>query len=114
MLSFEVLVFSMIISPLLHSALVAILLARTVLGQPLFGEWGWTGASLHLALMCFGYAATLALTLIGLHRQRRYRLFALQLLLPFYWAKTEHTVRAAKGVNVASATPKTKAPNPAE
>jgi cellulose synthase/poly-beta-1,6-N-acetylglucosamine synthase-like glycosyltransferase len=123
MLAFEIVVLSMILSPLLHTALLPTLLVQTLLGQPLFGAPGWNWASLNLGLLCFGYASSLALTLVGLHRQRRYRLFALQLLLPFYWlllavatlralhelldrpfywAKTEHRVRktalsAAKG-----------------
>ncbi|MDB5528233.1 MAG: glycosyltransferase [Devosia sp.] len=114
MLAFEIVVLSMILSPLLHTALLPILLVQALLGQPVFGAMGWNWASLNLGLLCFGYASSLALTLVGLHRQRRYRLFALQLLLPFYWlllavatlralhelldrpfywAKTEHRVR---------------------
>jgi cellulose synthase/poly-beta-1,6-N-acetylglucosamine synthase-like glycosyltransferase len=122
MLSFEIVVLSMILSPLLHTALLPTLVAQALLGQPLFGAMGWNWASLNLNLLCFGYASSLALTLVGLHRQRRYRLFALQLLLPFYWlllavatlralhelldrpfywAKTEHRVRKT-GVSVAN------------
>jgi hypothetical protein len=122
MLAFEIVVLSMILSPLLHTALLPTLVAQALLGQPVFGALGWNWASLNLDLLCFGYASSLALTLVGLHRQRRYRLFVLQLLLPFYWlllamatlralhelldrpfywAKTEHRVRKT-GVSVAN------------
>ncbi|MET3898712.1 cellulose synthase/poly-beta-1,6-N-acetylglucosamine synthase-like glycosyltransferase [Devosia sp. UYZn731] len=114
MFAFKITVLSMIVSPLLHTALLPTLLVQTAMNQYLFGGFGWTWAALHLGLLCFGYSTTLALTLIGLHRQRRYRLMVLQLLLPFYWlllaiatlralhelldrpfywAKTEHRVR---------------------
>lgn len=112
MFAFKITVLSMILSPLLHTALLPTLLVQILFNQFQFGGW----AALHLGLLCFGYASTLALTLIGLHRQRRHRLMAQQLLLPFYWlllavatlralhelldrpfywAKTEHSVRKA-------------------
>ncbi len=113
-LVFEMTVLSMICSPLLHSALILVILIQAMLGMPLFSalELSWTG--LHMGVLLAGYSTTLALTLTGLHRQGRYGLFLIQLALPlywllmaiatlralhelidkpFYWAKTEHRAR---------------------
>ena len=85
MLAFEIVVLGMILSPLLHWALLLMLAGQTVLGLPLFDQSGLAWPTLHLGVLCAGYATTVALTLTGLHRQRRYRIFPLQLLLPIYW-----------------------------
>jgi hypothetical protein len=78
-------VLGMILSPLLHTALLLMLVAQTTLGLPLFGLPNGYWPTLNLAVLCAGSGSTIVLTLIGLHRQRRYRLFPLQLLLPLYW-----------------------------
>lgn len=85
MFAFKITVLSMIVSPLLHTVLLPTLLIQTLLNPFLLDSFGGTWVALHLGLLCIGYSSTLALTLIGLYRQRRYRLMLLQLLLPFYW-----------------------------
>ena len=85
MLAFEIMVLGMIVSPLLHTALLLMLVAQASLGLPLFGPANGSWPLLHLLVLCAGCLSTVALTLMGLHRQRRYRLFPLQLMLPFYW-----------------------------
>ncbi|WP_375450082.1 glycosyltransferase family 2 protein [uncultured Devosia sp.] len=113
MLVFEVTVLSMIVSPLLHAALLALMLGQLALGIPLFAGAGAAWLTLHIAMLMLGYATALAVTIAGLCRQRRYRLLLAQLALPlywllagmatlralyqlidrpFYWAKTEHRV----------------------
>jgi cellulose synthase/poly-beta-1,6-N-acetylglucosamine synthase-like glycosyltransferase len=128
-LAFEIVVLGMIMSPLLHTALLLMLILQTSLGLPLFGVPDGYWPTLHLAVLCAGSGSTTAVTLIGLHRQRRYRLFPLQMLLPFYWllmawatlsamyelverpfhwTKTEHRARktkAAPAVVTAAGTP---------
>lgn len=85
MLVFELTVLSMIVSPLLHSALLLIMITLTLLGQPVLPALSWSWSGLYFGVLLAGYGASVGLTLVGLHRQRRYRLFTLQLLLPFYW-----------------------------
>ncbi|HTN61077.1 MAG TPA: glycosyltransferase family 2 protein [Devosia sp.] len=85
MLVFEVVVLAMIVSPLLHAGLLLIIAAQLLLGVPLFDTMVPSWSTLHLGVFFIGYATTVGLTLAGLRRQRRYWLFALQLLLPIYW-----------------------------
>lgn len=124
-LAFEIVVLGMIVSPLLHTALLLMLVAQTSLGLPLFGMPHGYWPALHLAVLCAGCGSSAAIILIGLHRQRRHRLFPLQLLLPlywllmawatlramyelvdrpFHWAKTEHRARKAATEPVVTAT----------
>ncbi|HTM76383.1 MAG TPA: glycosyltransferase, partial [Devosia sp.] len=85
MLAFEVVVLAMIVSPLLHTGLLVMVSAQILSGMPLLDNALLSWPTLHLGVFCLGYATTVGLTLVGLHRQRRYRLFLLQLLLPLYW-----------------------------
>ncbi|MEO8684517.1 MAG: glycosyltransferase, partial [Devosia sp.] len=85
MLAFEIVVLGMIVAPMLHTALLLMLVAQASLGLPLFGAPGGGWPMLYLLVLCVGCASAVAISLTGLHRQRRYHLFPLQFMLPFYW-----------------------------
>jgi len=94
-LMFEITVLSMIVSPMLHTALLLTLLTQGLLGVSLFPAFELTWSGLHLGVLLGGYVCMLGLTFAGLHRQRRYRLFAIQAALPVYWLlMTIATLRA--------------------
>ncbi|MHA6730711.1 glycosyltransferase [Devosia sp. A369] len=82
-LTFQALVFGMIIAPLLHCGF-----ALVVLAQGLTGAGGMQGSSwfvFYLAVLGLGYGSTLAMTALGLARARKLELLAIQALLPLYW-----------------------------
>ena len=84
-LGFQVLVGGMIVTSLLHTALIGSLLVRLAL-EGWFGlvprdVWDW----LSLAILVSGYAGAFAVQVIGLLHQRAASLLPLQLLLPVYW-----------------------------
>ncbi len=84
MLAFEVLVLGMILAPLLHSALILLLLVRLGLGEPLMdsdGLWSWAC----LIALGIGSGSAIVVNMAGLVRQRRFALLAIQLSLPLYW-----------------------------
>jgi len=83
-LVFEIHVGAMIVSPILHTAFALALLVGAARGgaMPAFGNPLTIWALLVLVL---GYGSAFALTIKGLARLGQRRLFALQLLLPFYW-----------------------------
>lgn len=84
-LGFEVLIGGMIVTSLLHTALLVTLAVRLVLegseGVLPHDVWDW----ISLAILVSGYAGAFVIQVSGLIRQRAYRLLPLQLLLPFYW-----------------------------
>jgi glycosyltransferase XagB len=84
-LGFEVLVGGMIVTSLLHTALVASLLVRLCLegsaGLVPRDVWDW----LSFAILVSGYVGAFAIQVSGLIHQRAYALLPLQLLLPAYW-----------------------------
>ncbi len=84
-LGFQVLVGGMIVTSLLHTALIASLLIR-------LGLEGWVGLVpkdvwdwLSLTILVSGYAGAFAVQVSGLIQQRAFALLPLQLLLPAYW-----------------------------
>ncbi|UXN73870.1 glycosyltransferase [Devosia sp. A8/3-2] len=94
MLAFEVLVLGMILAPLLHSALILLLLARLVLGEPLLDSDGlWSRAC--LIALGIGSGSAVIVNMAGLVRQRRFALLPIQLSLPLYWLLVARaTIRA--------------------
>jgi cellulose synthase/poly-beta-1,6-N-acetylglucosamine synthase-like glycosyltransferase len=82
-LFFEIYVGGLILSSLLHTVFLASVVLRGV-----FGHWldaGTPVGAAYLAILIFGYGATVALLLAGLIRRRGWRLVPVQLLLPLYW-----------------------------
>lgn len=94
-LAFEIYVGSMILSPLLHTAFLASLLLRLLIGDgPPFTS-GDPQALVALGVLVIGYGGSFALVVAGLLRLGQRRLLAYQLLLPLYWVlHTVATVRA--------------------
>jgi cellulose synthase/poly-beta-1,6-N-acetylglucosamine synthase-like glycosyltransferase len=82
---FQVLVGGMIVTSLLHTALIVSLLVRLGLegwiGLVPRDVWDW----LSLAILISGYAGAFAVQVSGLLHQRAMTLLPLQLLLPVYW-----------------------------
>ncbi len=81
-LGFELLFGTMIAAPLMHCAFGIVVLGRGLTGTLRFDD-GWVLA--YLAVAGTGYGAAFALSVCGLSRLRRWRLLAIQLLLPLYW-----------------------------
>ena len=84
-LGFEVLVGGMIVTSLLHTALVGSILIRLAFegtaGLVPRDVWDW----LSLAILVSGYAGAFAIQVSGLIHQRAYSLLPIQLVLPAYW-----------------------------
>ena len=84
-LGFQVLVGGMIVTSLLHTALIGSLLVRLVLegwiGLAPRDVWDW----LSFAILVSGYGGAFAVQVSGLLHQRAATLLPLQLLLPVYW-----------------------------
>jgi cellulose synthase/poly-beta-1,6-N-acetylglucosamine synthase-like glycosyltransferase len=84
-LGFEVLVGGMIVTSLLHTALVASILVRLAIegtaGLVPRDLWDW----LSLAILVSGYAGAFAIQVSGLIHQRAYALLPMQVMLPAYW-----------------------------
>ncbi|HEY0920766.1 glycosyltransferase family 2 protein [Devosia sp.] len=93
-LAFEIYIGSMLVSALLHSVVVAGLLAALLSGHAtLAGMDAWDGVGLLVLLV--GYGGAVALAVAGLLRLGRPELLAYQVLLPVYWVlHTIATVRA--------------------
>lgn len=84
LLVFEMLVLGMILAPLLHTALVLLLLARLVVGEPLIDSDGlWSRAC--LGALGLGLGSAVLLNIAGTIRQGQLPLLASQLTLPIYW-----------------------------
>ena len=83
MLSFIVLVLGMIIAPFLHSGFLLIALGHALNGTPILHLDSWGG--LYLMLLVVGYGSAIAISAVGLWRQRRPHLLLSTLLLPLYW-----------------------------
>jgi cellulose synthase/poly-beta-1,6-N-acetylglucosamine synthase-like glycosyltransferase len=84
LLVFEVLVLGMILAPLLHTALVLLLLARLLVGEPLMdsdGLWSWAC----LGALGLGLGSAVLLNIAGTIRQGQSPLLLSQLTLPLYW-----------------------------
>jgi glycosyltransferase XagB len=88
-LAFEIYVGSMILSPILHTAFLAGLVAAIAGEERPFGI-GDPLSLLEMAFLLIGYGASLALVAAGLLRLGQRRLLLQQALLPAYWVL--HTV----------------------
>jgi cellulose synthase/poly-beta-1,6-N-acetylglucosamine synthase-like glycosyltransferase len=83
MLIFEALTLGMIVAPLLHLGYLMVLVIRWLLGLEPYDSGIWT--VFYYAVLGLGYGSALLMTSVGLLRQRRPHLLAVQLLLPVYW-----------------------------
>lgn len=84
-LAFEVTVLAMIVSPILHAGFLLVIIIRLALGMGVLpqDETAWTFP--YLAALLLGYCSAIALPVVGLLRQNRRHLCAVQLFLPIYW-----------------------------
>lgn len=82
---FQVILLSMMLSPLLHIGFALVLVAMALMGQlawPRLDLWPIACA----IVLVVGHAAAIATNLVGLARIGQSYLFWWQMLLPFYWA----------------------------
>lgn len=93
-LIFEIVVFGMILSPLLHTGFLLTLLFALVIGHdPLLRLDLWAASC--LSVFALGYGIAFATHIFGLIRTRQLRLLLWQILLPVYWvAAAWATLRA--------------------
>lgn len=93
-LVFEVVVFGMILSPLLHTGFLLTCLFALVIGRGELLRLDLWAASC-LSVLALGYGIAFAIHIVGLIRTGQMRLLPWQLLLPVYWiAAAWATLRA--------------------
>lgn len=82
-IAFQLYLLNVILSPLLHSTLVAALVLWAVLGIRPAAVDIWGGIA--LLILVLGYGGAVSLTFAGLRRLRLAHLLAIQVGLPLYW-----------------------------
>lgn len=93
-LVFEIVVFGMILSPLLHTGFLLTCLFALVIGHDELLRLDLWAASC-LSVFALGYGIAFAMHILGLIRTRQMRLLLWQILLPVYWvAAAWATLRA--------------------